>query len=141
LAVRTWMVNVIFRYRWSASILLILMLDVSTYLAFSHMSPQTGISHEDKILHAFGFLILFIVGYLALCLDVFPRSRFPSWPLMLLNALIWSGYAFFLELGQRYLAYRQFSVDDLIADGVGMLLGLVILMLLRPQRRLARRPE
>lgn len=73
-------------------------------------------------MHGLGFCAITILGHVSLHFDFFPRMRLRIAP-MLFNALIWLGYGLFIELGQRMLSYRSFSLADLAADGLGILLG------------------
>ncbi len=110
-----------FRHRWLASILLILVLDLATYLAFSVPASPEVVDHQDKILHAVAFFSLFILGHISLNYDFFPRLIRFSLPLSLCNWLIWVSYGLFLELVQSFLSYRQGSVEDMLANLAGML--------------------
>jgi len=108
--------------RWVASILLLLVCDVCTYMAFRESSGTGLFPHQDKVLHALAFFGLTLLGHVAVHFDMFPRMRARVLP-MLLNAGTWLAYGLFIELGQRLLTYRTFSLADLAADAVGIALA------------------
>lgn len=123
-----------FRHRWSASILLILALDLATYLAFSRPLSAEVVNHQDKVLHALAFSGLFLLGHISLRYDFFPGIERFSKLLVICNWAIWVGYGLFLELIQSILNYRQGTVGDMAANLVGILLGhlLVVVFKLYP---------
>lgn len=113
--------------RWLSSIVLILALDVTTFFAFARTSGSAGLPHQDKVLHAFGFAILTILGHCALNFDFFRSLNRFSLRLTSLNMAIWALYGIFIELGQKTLGYRQASVGDFLADAVGILIGTLLI--------------
>lgn len=127
----------LFHYRWLATIILILSLDVITFLAFAKTSGTASFSHQDKVLHALGFAYLTVVGHCVLNFDFFRKKTRFSVLLVLGNMLIWVAYGVFIELGQKMLGYRMASVGDLIADVVGIFLGVAVVVLFRvyPQKK------
>lgn len=86
---------------------------VISWLAFG--TPPSGVvavTVGDKVLHAAAFMAL---GYL---LDgALPSQSFWKIKLPLLLA-----YGMFIEAVQWQLSYREFSLLDFLADGVGILL-------------------
>jgi len=125
------LVNRIFRYRWLATIALILCLDAGTYLALDEGKTAPLFPNQDKALHLLGFMGFFILGHISLNFDFFPRIRRFSWRLTALNAAIWIGYGLFLEMAQRLLSYRSASLADLAADVAGMALGAIAVAALK----------
>ena len=119
-------VSFCFRYRWTAAILLLLLLDLTTWLAFRKVGLAPGFNHGDKLVHALAFFVLFGVAQISLRLDFFPRAsaRF-ALGLIVSNAVIWLAYGFFIEAVQGQLAYRSASLGDLLADGLGILAGVI----------------
>jgi len=94
-------------------LVLFICLCVISWLAFG--TPPSGVvaaAVGDKVLHAAAFMAL---GYL---LDgALPSLSFWKVKLPLLLA-----YGMFIELVQWQLSYRDFSLLDFLADGVGILL-------------------
>lgn len=125
-----------FSHRWLATIILIIIFDVTTFFAFAKTSGSVPtFPHQDKVIHALAFFILTILGHLSLNFDFFrSRKKFSLW-LFGVNCLIWGGYGLAIEMGQKFLGYRQASVGDVIADLVGIGLGslTVIAMKLYPK--------
>lgn len=116
-------ISTIFQNRWLASIMAILLLDISTWLAFSEPATPMVFNNQDKLLHAAGFLGLSISGHLSLRFDFFPKIKGRAWLLTLGNGLLWTAYGLFIEMVQHNLSYRSASLGDLLADVTGILLG------------------
>lgn len=116
----------IFSVRWTATLLLILLLDICTFVAFRGAGGSQRLLSQDKLMHALAFLLLFIIGYIVLSRDFFPKIKKLSLPLLLVNGLIWLCYGVFIELGQQFLQYRDASLGDFVADLLGILLGLIL---------------
>ena len=112
-----------FRIRWTASILAIILLDISTWLAFTEPKNPVVFDNQDKVLHAIGFFGLSIIGHISLRFDFFPKAQGHAWLLTLGNVLAWTAYGLFIELVQQNLSYRSASASDLAADVAGILLG------------------
>ena len=117
------LVSGFFRFRWTASILAIILLDISTWLAFSEPKNPMMFDNQDKILHMIGFFGLSIIGHISLRFDFFPRAKGRAWLLTSGNFLAWTAYGLFIELVQHNLSYRSASAGDLAADVTGILLG------------------
>jgi len=84
------------------------------FLAFSH-NEQT-INDYDKANHIFAFIVLtFLLDF------AYPKSDFMRTKLI---ALL--GYGMFIEVVQYFLPYRTFSLIDIAADGLGVLLYIVL---------------
>jgi VanZ family protein len=81
---------------------------------------QIPISVWDKLNHFLAFLVLTALAFLA-----YPRQR--AW----LLALALCTYGVLLELAQGLTGYRFASVYDVLADMVGIVLFLLMLLLYR----------
>ena len=82
------------------------------YLSFGQLDETPVADINDKFGHAAAFLCL------ALLLDfATPKHR---WGWMKILPLL--AYGLFVEVVQYYLPYREFSLWDLAADGLGLLL-------------------
>ena len=121
----------IFSFRWLASILLLLVFDLATWLAFKPGGGPQVIDQQDKVLHAIGFCGLYILGYISLHFDWFPRVKPPAYGLHCFNAVIWVTYGLFIEAVQRFLPYRNASLEDLLANALGIGAGFCCIFLLR----------
>jgi VanZ family protein len=88
-----------------------------SYKAFFTSSGSTSIEHMDKVLHVLAFACLAGVA----CWSWSP-SRQASWRI----ALGLTAYGVFIELVQSQLPWREASVADVIADAVGIALGLAM---------------
>lgn len=118
-----------YRRRYVASIVLLFLLDMVTYLAFSKSGGPQLVSHQDKYLHTAAFFVLFLVGHISLHFDVLPHLRARLVP-MLCHCLLWFAYGAFIELVQKYLSYRSSSLADLVADAAGILIGAVFVSII-----------
>jgi len=83
--------------------------------------PQVLFSFQDKIIHA---LIYFLLAFLAV--NTFWRKK-------IANPKICSFfYAFslglFMELVQHFLPYRSFELGDILANLLGSLLGVLVII-------------
>ena len=121
-------VRAIFGYRWVGSIILLFLLDFCTYMAFGKLDQPRLVDNQDKYLHTLAFITLSVMGYLALAFDVYGKLRRISIRLLLFNWFAWLSYGGFLELGQLYLAHREASLGDMLADSVGIALGTVLVV-------------
>ena len=120
-----------FQYRWLASILLIILLDICTWMAFKPTSGKMHFDFEDKILHAFAFCVLCVVGHIALHFDIFKNSKPMAFRVFLVNWVLWISYGVFIEVVQSLLSYRAASMGDLYADIVGIMIGTLIVIAFR----------
>lgn len=111
-----------YRYRWSASILLLFLLDFCTYMAFRDAGSASPFPYQDKINHLLGFFALFTVGHISLHFDIFPQRRLGTLA-HLAHGALWLAYGLFIELGQHFVAARDASLLDLAFDGLGILIG------------------
>ena len=120
-------VRVLLPYRWLAAILLVIAVDVCTFLALARAGANPiDFSHQDKLLHALGFFILALLGHLVLFYDLFPKVQRHRTFLLLINAITWLIYGIGIELAQSLTSYRQASVGDVAADAVGIVLALIV---------------
>lgn len=76
--------------------------------------PQFNASFGDKVNHIVAFLVLFFL------LDKSYNFK------ILMRCCILIGYGLFIEIVQSFLPYRTFSLLDLCADGIGLILGLCV---------------
>lgn len=91
---------------------------VITYLAFAPVDEQLVSTGWDKANHVLAFFVL-----LALLDMAYPQVVLSLWKLGLLL-----GYGALIEAGQYFMPERELSLLDLLSDG----LGLVMYLLLRP---------
>jgi VanZ family protein len=96
------------------------LLAAASWLAFMPQPP--GIPGGDKLHHLLGFAVLSFVG--ALGFGPHRRTLLAVAAAMLL-------YGAFIEAVQSQLPWRTAEWADLLADGAGVLLGLVAAVLLR----------
>lgn len=107
---------------------LLLTLIVSTYLATAS-GPVAAGGINDKLAHLIGFYLLALLADLS-----FPRRRFDLYKILPLM-----GYGLLIEIIQFFLPYRSFSTLDMVADGAGLMLySLTILLLKRSPFRASR---
>ena len=78
------------------------------------------VSVSDLINHAVAFMVLSILYSLS-----YPHSR-----KQILLTLI--GYGIFIEIVQTFLPTRCASIEDVLADSVGLIVGLLLLKISRP---------
>ncbi len=96
------------RFRFALALCLALI----TYLAFGHVEETPIADFNDKLEHAAAFLTL------AFLLDfAWPRRPWDATKLLSLLA-----YGLLIELVQYFLPHREFSLWDLAADGLGLLI-------------------
>jgi VanZ family protein len=106
---------VAFRLLFILSLLLIL------FLATIKLENPILTSVNDKLGHILAF------AYLAFLLDfAMPDSNFN-----LLKIIPLFGYGLIIEFVQYFLPYRTFSILDMLADGVGIMIYLLIIPLLK----------
>lgn len=102
------------RLVWRA--LLALLLGAITWLALSPAPPDTLSTGWDKANHLLAFAALAFSAVWALW-------RQPRQWLWLVLALL--GYGVFIEIAQSFLPPREADWHDVVADGVGIALGLL----------------
>jgi len=102
------------RVLWRA--LLALLLAVITWLALSPAPPKTVDLGWDKANHSLAFASLAFSAVWAL----WQRPR--QWPLLFIALL---AYGVGIEIAQSFLPPRQADWHDVVADGVGIALGLL----------------
>jgi len=94
---------------------------VILYLATTRESLPGIDELNDKVNHIFAFVVLsFLTDY------SFPSAGF-RWPKILLLL----GFGAGIEVIQYFLPYRESSVYDLLADGVGIFAYLMLIPVLR----------
>jgi len=77
-------------------------------------NPALTEQHPDKTNHIAAFLVLSIVLYHARYVSVYQA------------AMALFGYGIFIEAVQQMLPYRSFSTGDILANGIGILGGYLI---------------
>lgn len=92
-----------------------------TWLATTGQDMPAAASSWDKANHFIAFLVL------SALLDF----SLPHWPFAGRKILLLLGYGLILELVQYFLPLRHFSVADVLADGVGIIVYISLLPLLR----------
>jgi len=114
----------IFRALFAAAFL------ITAYLSFIHVPEMGDLQRiSDKVHHAFAFYVL------ALLLDfAAPRTEFGLRKFAVLMAF---GVA--IECVQYFLPWREFSLLDMVADAVGLMLYVAGIPLLRRVPGLRRR--
>lgn len=103
------------RRGWQA--LLVLLMGVIGWLAFSPAPPPVADTGWDKANHLLAFATLAVVASLA----TWPWPGRAGWVTAGLLA-----YGVFIELVQAQLPRRSAEGADLLADGVGIVLGLAV---------------
>ncbi|HEY0953378.1 MAG TPA: VanZ family protein [Roseateles sp.] len=87
-----------------------------TWLALSPVPPKTADTGWDKANHLLAFATLAFVGVWAL----WPRPRLWGWLVLALLA-----YGVSIEVAQSFLPPREADWQDVVADGLGIALGLL----------------
>lgn len=92
------------------------------WLATTRLDYPIPASSWDKLNHLVAFIELAILARL-------------SWPQLkpAYAGLAMLAYGMAIEIIQAPLAYREFSMLDLVADGVGVLIGLTLMLWFRPK--------
>lgn len=89
---------------------LVVMLIITMYLATAQQAPSVIDNLNDKVNHVLAFYVVaFLADYSA------PKVGFN-----LIKGLAILGYGLLIEVIQHFLPYREFSLFDLAADGVGV---------------------
>ncbi len=102
------------RVLWRA--LLAVMLIAITWLALSPAPPKTVDTGWDKANHALAFGSLAFAGVWAWC----PHPRQWYWLVLALLA-----YGVGIEVAQSFVPPREADLKDVLADGVGIAIGLL----------------
>ncbi len=116
-----------YRYRWSASVLLVFLLDFCTYMAFRDAGSASPFPYQDKVNHLLAFFTLFTIGHISLHFDFFPGRRLGVLT-QIGHGTLWLIYGLLIELGQHFFAARDASWVDLAFDGLGILIGIVFVV-------------
>jgi VanZ family protein len=84
-----------------------------SYMSLTPAPPSAVLTVSDKLLHAVGYLALYLSCTLAypLAAHLLPR----------LCSLL--GYSILIEILQHFIPNRGFSLLDILANAVGLLLG------------------
>ncbi len=95
---------------WFFRIALLVNLMIISWLAFTSSKVQIAALATDKVNH---FVAFFVLSY---CLDRgFPQQNFFKFKFLPLL-----GYGLLIEILQSGLAYREFSLWDLLTDGIAI---------------------
>ena len=97
--------------------LFLLLLCVISFLALAPVPPKDVDTGWDKANHALAFAVLAFVGVWAFA------SRPHQWLWLVLALLAYGGG---IEVAQSYLPPREADLADLLADAVGIALGLLV---------------
>jgi VanZ family protein len=89
-----------------------------TYLALTPSPPEAVFRVSDVVLHALAFTYLTFALGLA-----HPRLGWPALTAWML------GYGAFIEVAQSFEPQRSPELKDMLVDGAGIVLGLVVLAL------------
>ncbi|MFG6415365.1 VanZ family protein [Roseateles sp. DC23W] len=99
---------------WRALLLALLL--VITWLALAPVPPKTADTGWDKANHLLAFGTLAFVGVWA----QWPRPRLWGWLVLALLA-----YGVGIEIAQSFVPPREADWQDVVADGLGIALGLL----------------
>ncbi len=100
------------RHIYLARIALVVTLGVVTWLATSHITAPAIANVNDKMAHLAAFY----------CLAILIDFAFPNEGFSLRKVVLLMSYGLLIELIQRQIPYREFSLLDWLADGVGVML-------------------
>jgi VanZ family protein len=103
-------------------VLLVLMIGITCWFAFTPRPPGFEFKNADKVNHLMAFGGMTLAG----CLSRPPGAR--PWLVVLMGMLM---FGLFIEAVQSQLPARSAEWADVLADSVGMLVGLVVLKLLQ----------
>lgn len=101
-------------------LLLLMVMMLVTWQALTPRPPDQPDLINDKLLHALVFLFLAAISDHA-----FSQTRFGLKKIALLL-----GYGALIEILQHFIPTRDFSLLDLLANGIGLLIYLIIARLL-----------
>ncbi len=103
-------------------VLLLCALSVISFLAFTPLQIPAISSLNDKVSHLVAFLCLALLTDFAWSEHLWRAEKYLS--------LL--GYGLFIEVVQAFLPFREFSLWDLVADSLGLMLyGFLLPYLLR----------
>lgn len=101
-----------------------LFLTFCSYLSLTSAPPGVMLTVSDKLLHAVGYLLLYLSCSLA-----YPFPAYRARKLILLLA-----YSVIIEMIQHFIPHRGFSLLDILANGFGLLCGLALFSVLQPDQ-------
>ena len=83
--------------------------------------------HPENSVPIFNDLLMHFTGYLVAGISIsFARPLWPIWQ----RALFLIAYSFAIEIGQHFNPPRTFSLADMLANSVGVLLSLCVVFIL-----------
>ena len=84
--------------------------------------------HPENSVPVFNDLLMHFAGYVIAGISIsFARPLWPIWQ----RAVLLIAYSFAIEIGQYFNPPRTFSLSDMLANSVGVILGLAIIFLLQ----------
>ena len=105
-------------------ILLVWAISIGT-VSYLSLTPAVelpfGFKWDDKVYHAFAYLWLSVLPLLC-----FQRRKFD-----LAGALMMAPFGILIEFAQRFVPGRHFSLGDMIANIVGVILGILLVKYLK----------
>ena len=106
----------------ATKIILVLFLLLYLYLGTVNIPSNVAASFNDLVAHGLGYFILMIVA----------ATAFPKKTVLLTIAFACFAYSVFIECVQFLLPYRSFSLLDIVANGLGVVCGFLLLILFWP---------
>lgn len=101
---------------------LVLLLIAYLYLGTVKIPADVAANFNDLVAHALGYIVLMCSGFFA-----FPRRDY----MVRLFACFFL-FSFLIECIQYFLPYRSFSISDIVANALGLLVGTGLGCLLIP---------
>ena len=115
-----------------AKIVFGLYLLIFMYLGTVELSDEVAASFNDLVAHGLGYALLMVVAVFAFA----NKSRFVA------LAIFCFAYSVLIELIQYFIPYRTLSLADIVANGVGVLIGLLLVYRFWPLiRRILKLPD
>jgi VanZ family protein len=117
----------IIRYTWPALIWSLIVLILT--LIPGEAVPDVDIVQIDKVVHFFIFGVLMILSSYAL-LKMHMLNRWPANPLMI-SGIYSITFGSLIEVIQQFVPGRNFSLVDMLANTIGVVLGYAVVIFLR----------
>lgn len=103
---------------WVSGILFVILFSLIPHGSLSEVDTATGV---DKVARVVVFSILAFI----------PAAFFSSIKIGLCMATSIAPFGFLLELAQRYFPARHFSPEDIIANNIGTIIGIIAALVIR----------
>ncbi len=113
---------------WVSGILFVIIISLIPHGSLSEINTVTGV---DKIARIVVFSILSFI----------PAAFFSSIKFGLCMATSIAPFGFLLELAQKYFPARHFSPEDIIANNIGTIIGILAALVIRIIFHTGRRPS